>query len=237
MKKVKPRLTINQSEYMKELNRIKRFIKNAEKKGYNFGNYNPPEMPKRVTKKAIQTLRNIKPKDLYAKATYYDVITDSVISGTEARKKLRKKYIRHNTKKYPKINKIQYTIAGIPPSIVDNILTDVEELISTWQPLSNWTNSYAKLKEKDKNILQRNLAGAISQLGRDVVAKNMESRAADVKEAAFHICYGNSDFKWGDINGELAAINAIIRGKALTVDEAKSVQDDIDEVLGYEDPE
>ena len=237
MKKVRPRLTINQTEYMKELNRIKRFIKNAEKKGYNFGNYNPPKMPKRVTKKSIQTLRNIKPKDLYAKATYYDVITDSVISGTEAHKKSIKHKNKNNTKKYPKINKIQYTIAGTPPSIVDNILTYVEELISTWQPLSNWTNSYAKLKEKDKNILQRNLDGAISQLGRDVVAKNMESRAADVKEAAFHICYGNSDFKWGDINGELAAINAIIRGRALTVDEAKSVQDDIDEVLGYEDPE
>ena len=95
MKKVKRRLTINQSEYMKELNRIKRFIKNAEKKGYNFGNYNPPKMPKRVTKKSIQTLRNIKPKDLYAKATYYDVITDSVISGTEAHKKL----IKHKNKK------------------------------------------------------------------------------------------------------------------------------------------
>lgn len=37
-------------EYQKELDRINRFIKQAEKRGFSFSDYNTPKRPKTVTK-------------------------------------------------------------------------------------------------------------------------------------------------------------------------------------------
>ena len=43
-------------------------------------------MPKRVTKKSIEKIKNIKPKDLYSKASYLDKSTGEMVSGSTGRK-------------------------------------------------------------------------------------------------------------------------------------------------------
>lgn len=58
MAKKKPKLTPNQLEYQKQLKLLRRRIKAWERKGFLF-DYTPPEIPKRVTKKDIQRLKNI----------------------------------------------------------------------------------------------------------------------------------------------------------------------------------
>ena len=124
-----------------------------------------------------------------------------------------------------------------PPSDVSDVLANIEELLTGAQSSPAWSKSYAELKRKDRNILSNIIRGAINELGREQVAKNCQHHAALVKDLAFHICYGSSDFKWNTIEGDIAAITAILYGRTLSVEDAKKIQDIRDQVEGYEEPE
>ena len=80
------KITVNQAEYKKELTRIKRFVKRAEKRGYKFNAGILPEMPKRVTKKALEKIKSIRPEDLYKNSTYYDTVSRETFTGVQGRR-------------------------------------------------------------------------------------------------------------------------------------------------------
>ena len=82
----KNKLTKNQIAFKKQVTRIKNFIRRATKRGYEFSDNVIPTMPKRVTKKSIEKIKNIKPKDLYSKASYLDKSTGEMVSGSSGRK-------------------------------------------------------------------------------------------------------------------------------------------------------
>lgn len=82
----KNKLTKNQIAFKKQVTRIKNFIRRATKRGYEFSDNAIPTMPKRVTKKSIEKIKNIKPKDLYSKASYLDKSTGEMVSGSTGRK-------------------------------------------------------------------------------------------------------------------------------------------------------
>lgn len=76
-------------QYKREIKRIKRFIKRAEKRGYSF-NFKEPQSPKRIRKESVERLKKITPEKLYASATYRGLFSDfREVSGLEARKKER----------------------------------------------------------------------------------------------------------------------------------------------------
>ena len=110
-------------------------------------------------------------------------------------------------------------------------------MLSGWSPLGHWSNGYTTLKENDTRIFRNVLTGAIGELGREQVARNLEANATEVKQLAWHICYGSSDFKWQDIEGEITRITEIIRGRVLSVDESKELTDIAEGVTSYEAPE
>lgn len=217
-------------EYQKELNRINRFIKQAEKRGYTFSDYKQPKRPETVTRKSVQALKRVTPTTLYSKASYYDPITQTRMTGTEAQHLIRSRAQKSKRVKAAKT-------AGKPPSDVDDILANVEELLTGWRPISTWTESYANLKRKDIDILKNILTGAINSIGREQVARNCQQYAALVKDLAFHICYGSSDFKWNTIEGDITAITAIIYGRTLDVSESQIIEDVREQVEYYEEPQ
>lgn len=225
-------------EYQKELNRIKRFVKTANKRGYSFDTNPIPKEVKNPTKKSVERLKKITSQSLYSKATYFDPILQVRVSGTEEQKLIRSRSSKKAAQKR-KSKKISSgkTIAGHPPSDVEDILTYVEELLSGWSPLGNWSRSYTTLKENDTRILRNVLNGAIAELGREQVARNVEANATEVKQLAWHICYGSSDFKWQDIEGEITRITQIIRGRVLSVNESKELTDIAEGVISYEAPQ
>lgn len=225
-------------EYQKELNRIKRFVKTANKRGYSFDTNPIPKEVKNPTKKSVERLKKITSQSLYSKATYFDPILQVRVSGTEEQKLIRSRSSKKAAQKR-KSKKISSgkTIAGHPPSDVEDILTYVEELLSGWSPLGNWSRSYTTLKENDTRILRNVLNGAIAELGREQVARNVEANATEVKQLAWHICYGSSDFKWQDIEGEITRITEIIRGRVLSVNESKELTDIAEGVISYEAPQ
>lgn len=76
-------------QYKKEIKRIKRFIKRAEKRGYSF-KFKEPQPPKRIRKESVEKLKKITPEKLYASATYRGIYSDfNELSGLEARKRER----------------------------------------------------------------------------------------------------------------------------------------------------
>lgn len=74
-----------ESQVKKELRRIKAFIKNAEKRGYQFEENVIPAIPKNVTQATVRRFQNIKPETLYKKATAVNPNTGEIISGTAYR--------------------------------------------------------------------------------------------------------------------------------------------------------
>lgn len=226
----KQKLTPTQTSYQKERKRVQRFIRDAEKRGYKFAQNVLPDIPKRITKQSVERLKKLNPKALYAKSTYYDPILDKLVTGTEEQKLIRSRASKKAAE--TRRRKKEKDIEG--PRLEDIIIDNIKDLIKQWQPSDTWSKSYMKLKERDKNVLESILEGAISSLGKKQVAKNIQARSQEIPELVWHILYGSSDFKWGDIQGDIAAIAAIIYGRRLTITESIDIQDEIDAELEYE---
>lgn len=222
----------NKELYIQQINRINKFIKQATKRGYVFEEIPELILPKRVSKKTLDKITSLNPNKLYARSSFYDTELKQTISGDKERKLIRSRAAKKGKER---INQESNIKADNLPSESYEVLQNLRELINNWQPLPHWDKRYIKLKQNDKNILNNILNGAVASLGEKQVAKNIQENAALIKDLAFHICYGSSDFKWGDIQGDIAAIAAIIRGRTLTIDESKEIQPSIDETYNYEE--
>ena len=76
-------------EYNKERNRIKRFIRNAEKRGYVFEPDLIPPKPKTITSGSIRRLSKIRPAQLYKKAYAISAVTGQPITVEQRKKEIR----------------------------------------------------------------------------------------------------------------------------------------------------
>lgn len=81
-------------EYNKERNRIKRFIRNAEKRGYVFNPNLIPPKPKTITAGSIRRLSKIRPAQLYNKAYAISAVTGQPISVEQRKKEIREEASR-----------------------------------------------------------------------------------------------------------------------------------------------
>lgn len=76
-------------EYNKERNRIKRFIRNAEKRGYVFEPNLIPPKPKTITSGSIRRLSKIRPAQLYKKAYAISAVTGQPITVEQRKREIR----------------------------------------------------------------------------------------------------------------------------------------------------
>lgn len=81
-------------EYNKERNRIKRFIRNAEKRGYVFEPNIIPPKPKTITSGSIRRLSKIRPAQLYNKAYAISAVTGQPITVEQRKREIRKEASR-----------------------------------------------------------------------------------------------------------------------------------------------
>lgn len=81
-------------EYNKERNRIKRFIRNAEKRGYVFDPNLIPPKPKTITAGSVRRLSKIKPAQLYNKAYAISAVTGQPITVEQRKKEIRQEAAR-----------------------------------------------------------------------------------------------------------------------------------------------
>lgn len=76
-------------EYNKERNRIKRFIRYAEKRGYVFEPNLIPPRPKTITSGSIRRLAKIRPAQLYNKAYAISEVTGQPITVEQRKREIR----------------------------------------------------------------------------------------------------------------------------------------------------
>lgn len=77
--------------YAKERNRLKSFVRRAQKRGYSFPDTIIPSIPKRKTEASIRKLKKLTKDVLYSKATYGGEATfGEIVSGKEGLKLERK---------------------------------------------------------------------------------------------------------------------------------------------------
>lgn len=76
-------------EYNKERNRIKRFIRHAEKRGYVFEPNVIPPKPKTITSGSVRRLSKIRPAQLYKKAYAISAVTGQPITVEQRKREIR----------------------------------------------------------------------------------------------------------------------------------------------------
>lgn len=81
-------------EYNKERNRIKRFIRNAEKRGYVFEPNLIPPKPKTITSGSVRRLSKIRPAQLYNKAYAISGVTGQPITVEQRKREIREEAAR-----------------------------------------------------------------------------------------------------------------------------------------------
>lgn len=81
-------------EYNKERNRIKRFIRNAEKRGYVFEPNLIPAKPKTITSGSVRRLSKIRPSQLYSKAYAISAVTGQPITVEQRKREIREEASR-----------------------------------------------------------------------------------------------------------------------------------------------
>lgn len=212
-------------ESKKEIARIKRFIREAEKRGYIFSENVIPPLPKVATSATVRKYKAITPARLYKKAAFFDP-QGKKIKGSTRRAQERSEA----AKKGAHTRKINRAM---------KILKEVRRIISEWTPNPTWSAHLSDLKEHDKNQLETILNSAIAAEGEEAVAQRMQEHADEIIELTYAIIYGDSPKnKSGGgrsgVQSNLAAFSAIVRGRPLTVGESKEATE-YGEQLDYED--
>lgn len=176
---MKKRLTPNQAAWNKEFNRIQRFIKNASKRGFAFDV--EIEKPSRVTRKQLEKIRSLKPKDLYKEATYIIPETGEEVTGTEGRTYERSQAQLRSKSKYN------------PPNEINVVLKSVLQQINDWRPDASMRGWLREKKVLDRNELDDMMAAFILSRGENEAALILQQNAERVNQSIFTILNDSND--------------------------------------------
>lgn len=133
--------------YAKERNRLKSFVRRAEKRGYSFPDTLIPSIPKRKTEASIRKLKKLTKDVLYSKATYGGEATfGEIVSGKEGlnlERKLRAKKVSETRKANKEAEQRFWTstdgtkvpVTDVPAlayaQAVNDLVDKLKEIIST----------------------------------------------------------------------------------------------------------
>lgn len=254
-KRSKAKKTANQRAYSKQVNRIKQFIARAEKRGFRFEADIIPQTPKRITKTAINRLKNLTPAKLYEKATAIDYETGEIISGTEGRRNERKESAKRgqetrkrkagkgtiNDSYYSSGDDSYYPNGGdiIYNNVVEDFIQKLQEPIS-----EDYVNRWGKKARRQSNLIQEvNQAKTtllslvyetINSVGKSELGWRLEANADEVYDCTNYLLYASSSSE--GINSATTRLARIINGGALSMEQLSDLaeQDEYNEAWGGE---
>lgn len=129
--------TENQKAYQKERRRLLQAVRRAEKQGYIFPEDVVPELPKRVTKKQLEKIQKIKPKDLYKKAEFVYEETGEVVPAEQRKQEVKQEATikaKETRKRKKKISTPSVPTYYPTISIIDTIRDRLSELTREAKP-------------------------------------------------------------------------------------------------------
>ena len=231
---MKRKKTLNQLEYEKALRNLKRRIKRAEHRGYYFSYTDLiPEKPKRVTKKAIQKIKDL---NIYSKAEYLDPETGKIVSGelgrkierTKAAKKAAKTRLeRKRITEKPITEKIQY----IPSySAIESIKERLSELDSN----DSYRYLNRRIDDNVKSELEQILNNTIDEAKRYgklfELEQYYEEYADEINKCFDVIIYASSQEQEVEYNQSFARLIVLLKGGITpSIDEIKIIEGNDDE--------
>lgn len=102
-------------------------------------------------------------------------------------------------------------------------LNTIRQIIADWMPDSRWSPWFTRVKESDKNIIERILDSAIEKEGEDVVAARLEKNAPYVITLVESALYESKDRE--EVRRAINEFAEILKGGALTSEEAREMHD------------
>ena len=201
---MKKRLTPNQEAWKKEFKRIQRFIKNASKRGFTFDV--EIEKPSRVTKKQLEKIRSLKPKELYKQSTYIIPETGEEVTGTEGRSYERSQAQLKSRQNIPRESKL--------------VLNAILQQLNTWKPDYSMRGWMKQKKISDRDELDNMLAAFITEKGEDQAALILQQNADRVNNAIFIILYDSND---ESVKISFTEFATILNGGALSLSQSETM--------------
>ena len=197
----------------KHINRIRRFIRNAEKRGYQF----PQEVKDNLSTYSTQKLKSITPKSLYEQATTEKFGTP--MSGTRARSIERSLSAKKGAKTRAEKSGKDYI-----PKFTDIILSNVEAMIAQAETNPVYVG-HGRTTAQNASILKEGLQQEYATYGRDNVAMACEQAPDEIMVRAKESIMASSSEAC--IAHVIDAIQ-VIRGYIPTIDETKQYETDYD---------
>lgn len=209
--------TENQKAYQKERRRLLQAIRRAEKQGYIFPEDIVPELPKRVTKKRLEQIQKIKPKQLYKKAEFVYQETGEIVPAEKRKQEVKQQAIikaketRKRKKKIsvPSVPKYYPTI-----SIIDTIRDRISELTREAKPpvpIDNRKNELLAIFEDTVTMFGDNIAEYEHYL---------EAHESEIAELLNVISY---DSNAEQISASFVALGRILNAQSLSMTQAENL--------------
>lgn len=213
--------------YQKQRKRVLNYISRARKKGYTFDIEIPP-IPQKPTKKDVNFFANITPEKLRENGYYVSEETGEVEQAQEAFKRKRKEAAQKAalTRKrvdadefYEELNGSTFVIQQLEYLMGSLNNPDMQRFYRRSQ------NARIVSEQKAKIVLDV-LNNSIEKDGIDVVANRIANNFSEVEQSIDRMLYG---YRPEEINSGYTSLIRIIKGGAITAEEAKMIGEAEDE--------
>lgn len=163
-------------EYNKERYRIKRFIRNAEKRGYVFEPNLIPPRPKTITSGSIRRLSKIRPAQLYKKAYAISAVTGQPITVEQRKREIREEASRKSWETRRR-KKDQADYNRIKSNKEWQQMFDASKLV--WYKVQSMIANVGVQQSESADLLNNLLNSQIEKYGADIVLYSIAQASED----------------------------------------------------------
>lgn len=163
-------------EYNKERNRIKRFIRYAEKRGYVFEPNLIPPRPKTITSGSIRRLSKIRPAQLYNKAYAISAVTGQPITVEQRKREIREEASR-KAWETRRIKKDQADYNRIKYNKELQQMFHASKLV--WDKVQSMIANVGVQQSQSADLLNNLLNSQIEEYGADIVLYSIAQASED----------------------------------------------------------
>lgn len=163
-------------EYNKERNRIKRFIRNAQKRGYVFEPNLIPPRPKTITSGSVRRLSKIRPGELYKKAYAISAVTGQPITVEQRKREIRQEASR-NAWETRRRKKDQEDYNRIKSNREWQEMFHSSKLV--WDKVQSMIANVGVQQSQSADLLNNLLNSQIEQYGADIVLYSIAQTSED----------------------------------------------------------
>ena len=209
--------TENQKAYQKERRRLLQAVRRAEKQGYIFPEDVVPELPKRVTKKQLENIQKIKPKDLYKKAEFVYQETGEIVPAEQRKQEVKQEAIikaKETRKRKKKISTPSVPTYYPTISIIDTIRDRLSELTREAKlpiPIEGRKNELLRIFEDTVTLYSDNL---------NELEQYLKDHESEIAGSLYVISY---DSNAEEVAASFVSLARVLNTRSLSPEQAENI--------------